>query len=82
MTVSDNGSGIEERVYKNIFAAHNTSKSDGTGLGLWLSHGIAKKHGGSINCRSSVGYGKSGTTFRLSLPASKATNGLSTLAKL
>lgn len=73
VTVADNGSGIDEKVYKNIFTAHNTSKPDGTGLGLWLSHSIAKKHGGCINCRSSVVYGKSGTTFRLSLPASKVT---------
>ena len=82
VTVADNGSGIEEKIYKNIFTAHNTSKPNGTGLGLWLSHGLAKKHGGCINCRSSVVYGKSGTTFRLSLPASKANSGGSNLAKI
>jgi signal transduction histidine kinase len=71
ITVADNGSGMEPGIYKNIFQAHNTSKSYGTGLGLWLSHGIAKKHQGSMACRSSVARGKSGTTFRLSLPASK-----------
>lgn len=74
VTVSDNGCGMEDKVYKNIFTAHNTSKSSGTGLGLWLSHGIAQKHGGEITCRSSVAAGKSGTTFRLTLPASKVTN--------
>lgn len=73
--VADNGSGIEEKVYANIFTAHNTSKSHGTGLGLWLSHGIAKKHGGCVSCRSSVVFGKSGSTFRLSLPASKKSEG-------
>ena len=60
MTVADNGSGIDEKTHRNIFTAHNTSKPYGTGLGLWLSYGIAKKHGG-INCRSSVVYRKSGT---------------------
>jgi len=71
VTVADNGSGIEERIYKNIFTPHNTSKAHGTGLGLWLSRGIAAKHGGCIGCRSSVNPQKSGTTFRLTLPASK-----------
>jgi signal transduction histidine kinase len=71
VTVSDNGSGMESSIYKNIFTAHNTSKSTGTGLGLWLSHGIAQKHGGGITCRSSGVSGRSGTTFRLTLPASK-----------
>jgi signal transduction histidine kinase len=71
ITIADNGKGIEPHIYKNIFQAHNTSKNTGTGLGLWLSHGIAKKHQGSMSCRSSVTQGKRGTTFRLSLPASK-----------
>lgn len=71
ITVADNGRGIEEKIYKNIFTPYNTSKSHGTDPGLWLSQGIARKHGGYISCRSSVLYGKSGTTFRLSLAASK-----------
>lgn len=71
ITVADNGTGIEEKIQNKIFTPHITSKSHGTGLGLWLSQGIARQHGGYITCRSSVVYGKSGTTFRLSLPASK-----------
>jgi signal transduction histidine kinase len=71
VTVADNGCGMSDSVYKQVFVAHNTTKRHGTGLGLWLSHGIAQKHGGGISCRSSVLSGKSGTTFRFSLPASK-----------
>jgi len=71
ITVADNGKGIEENIYKSMFSAHNTSKSTGTGLGLWLSRGIAEKHGGVIRCRSTVVSAKHGTTFRLILPASK-----------
>lgn len=71
VTIADNGRGMEDSVYQNIFIPHNTSKAHGTGLGLWLSRGIAEKHGGCIGCRSSAVTGKSGTTFRLTLPASK-----------
>jgi signal transduction histidine kinase len=71
VTVADNGSGMPESVYQQVFVAHNTTKRHGTGLGLWISHVIAQKHGGGIRCRSSVVSGRSGTAFRLSLPASK-----------
>jgi signal transduction histidine kinase len=71
LTVADNGCGMDEAIYEKIFEPHNTSKAHGTGLGLWLSHGIAQKHGGGITCRSSTRAGRSGTTFRLSLPASR-----------
>ena len=27
---------------------YSTKKDNGTGLGLWLSHGVVQKHGGSI----------------------------------
>jgi signal transduction histidine kinase len=73
ITVSDNGCGMDENAYKNIFTPHNTSKSHGTGFGLWLSRDIALKHGGGITCRSSNVSGKTGTTFRLTLPASNRT---------
>jgi C4-dicarboxylate-specific signal transduction histidine kinase len=77
--VSDNGSGIEAQVLKNLFQPHNTSKANGTGFGLWLSHNIASKHGGALRCRSSRRPGFSGTTFRLTLPLSMTTNQARTL---
>ncbi|WP_425387791.1 sensor histidine kinase [Edaphobacter aggregans] len=52
LAVADNGCGIEDKIYRKIDnQAHNTSKSAGTGLRLWLSHGIARKHGGAPSCR-------------------------------
>jgi signal transduction histidine kinase len=74
ITIADNGAGIEPSIYKNMFQPHRTTKSHGTGLGLWLSRRIIEKHNGTISCRSSRRPGRSGTTFRLSLPTSPATS--------
>jgi signal transduction histidine kinase len=64
------GSGIEEEIYQSMFQPHRTTKSEGTGLGLWLSRNIVINHRGTIFCRSSRRPGRNGTTFRLSLPVS------------
>jgi signal transduction histidine kinase len=72
ITIADNGAGIEPSIYNNMFQPHRTTKSQGTGLGLWLSRKIVEKHNGTISCRSSRRPGRSGTTFRLSLPTSQA----------
>jgi signal transduction histidine kinase len=51
--VADNGSGIPRDHLRQIFEPFYTTKKDtGTGLGLWVSHGIVQKHGGSIRVRS------------------------------
>jgi len=68
ITVADNGTGIEAVIYKSMFQPHQTTKSEGTGLGLWLSRNIVHNHRGTISCRSSRRAGRSGTTFRMSLP--------------
>lgn len=71
ITVADNGTGIEEAIYKSMFQPHHTTKSQGTGLGLWLSRNIVANHHGTILCRSSRLPVRRGTTFRLSLPVSE-----------
>ncbi len=69
ITVADTGHGMTgqtlERLYEPFFT---TKEAFGTGLGLWVSAGIVKKHGGSILARSSVLPGKSGTVFAVFLP--------------
>jgi signal transduction histidine kinase len=70
ITVSDNGSGMAPETLKNLFQPYLTTKNEGTGLGLWLSHGIVKKHRGKLIVRSSQVEGRQGTTFRLSIPLS------------
>jgi len=68
ITVSDNGSGMPAHVKKTLFEPYVTTKSTGTGLGLWLSQRIVDKHRGQIRVRTSEAEGRRGTTFRLSLP--------------
>ncbi|WP_409316035.1 ATP-binding protein [Pseudomonas sp. KCJK9016] len=65
--VADNGSGIAPDTLQKIFDPFFTTKpvGQGTGLGLSLSYGIVKKHGGDISVSSTPGVG---TTFRVQLP--------------
>jgi PAS domain S-box-containing protein len=67
--IADNGSGISGEHLDHLFEPFYTTKKDaGTGLGLWLSLGIVRKHGGSIRVRTRVQAGKSGTMFSIFLP--------------
>jgi signal transduction histidine kinase len=68
ITLSDNGSGMSPETLKTLFQPYKTTKKEGTGLGLWLSHGIVKRHRGKLIVRSSQTEGRQGTTFRLSIP--------------
>lgn len=68
--IGDTGSGIQKRDRCKIFEAFFTTKTDkGTGLGLWVSEDIVKKHGGYISLRSCTNRGHSGTVFSVFLPA-------------
>ncbi len=66
--VCDNGRGIAaehlERIFDPFFTHHETS--EGTGLGLTISHGIVEDHGGSIEVQSNTGG--LGTKFIVKLP--------------
>lgn len=68
--IADNGHGIPKEHASEIFEPFFTTKEgNGTGLGLALSKNIVDRHRGKIRMRSSVRPGKSGTTFKISLPA-------------
>ena len=68
--VTDNGHGMDEEQQQRLFEPFFTTKKDkGTGLGLSLSKRIVEEHQGRIRLRSCVRPGRSGTSFRVSLPA-------------
>jgi signal transduction histidine kinase len=70
LAVSDNGSGISAAAKAHIFEPFFTTKpiGEGTGLGLWVCHGIVASHGGQIEVESAPGEG---TTFRVLLPTAE-----------
>jgi PAS domain S-box-containing protein len=69
VTIADSGGGISPEIRPRIFEPFFTTKAGkGTGLGLWVSSGIVKKHGGKILVRSKTGPHHSGTVFGVTLP--------------
>jgi two-component system NtrC family sensor kinase len=68
LRISDTGCGIPPEVIDKIFDPFFTTKEvgQGTGLGLAVTYGIIKRHGGDIRVESVVGEG---TTFTITIPA-------------
>lgn len=82
LSFTDTGKGIEEKDLRRVFepffttkgAAGGDNKLQGIGLGLSVSYGIVKRHGGTIEVESEKGKG---TTFTVKLPV----NGKGTKAR-
>jgi signal transduction histidine kinase len=68
--VQDTGIGINAESLEKIFDPFYTTKgvSRGTGLGLSVTYGIVKEHGGYIEVASQVGKG---STFSVFLPVAE-----------
>ena len=66
VSLVDTGSGISPEAMPRIFEPFFTTKqADGNGLGLWITHDIVTRHGGTIRARSNT---RSGTIFTTFLP--------------
>jgi signal transduction histidine kinase len=73
LTMADNGCGIRAENLKRIFEPFFTTKEAyGTGLGLWVTQELVRKHNGVIKVRS---CNDKGTVFRLTFPQKRAEDG-------
>ncbi len=63
--VTDDGGGIPEREWSNIFEPFYTTKASGIGLGLAIALKIIEQHNGAINVKSKQGKG---TLFEILIP--------------
>jgi two-component system sensor histidine kinase HupT/HoxJ len=66
--IADNGPGLPDGLIDKIFEPFFTTKpvGEGTGLGLWISYGIAREHGGTLTAANRP---DGGALFTLMLPA-------------
>jgi signal transduction histidine kinase len=72
ISIRDRGIGIPDgergRVFERGYRANGVGAIPGSGLGLFISSEIVKRHGGSISCRAADG---NGTVFEVRLPLAR-----------
>jgi signal transduction histidine kinase len=67
--IRDSGPGIPPEVMGKIYGMYFTTKSGGTGIGLYVARSVVESHGGNIRVDSHAGEG---TSFEVDLPLADA----------
>ena len=72
LKISDEGSGIDDKVKGHLFEPFVTNKDpgSGTGLGLWVVINLVNSMGGDISIVSPAENSQHGTTATISFPLS------------
>jgi len=65
LTVQDMGVGLNPQAMDRLFQAFYTTKNDGMGIGLYVSHSIIERHNGRLWAEPNDGPG---ATFSFSIP--------------
>jgi len=69
VSVQDSGVGISEALISRLFEPFFTTRAEGIGMGLAISHSIIEAHGGRLWAESKL---NEGTVFRFTLPETQA----------
>jgi two-component system sensor histidine kinase HydH len=65
ISIRDDGQGIPAEKLGSIFDPYFTTKSEGSGLGLWIAQQIVTAHGGSLKAQN---VAEGGAVFTILLP--------------
>jgi PAS domain S-box-containing protein len=69
LTIADNGAGIPDEVKVNLFQPFFSTKGNrGTGLGLWITAALLRKHHSKLKIKSSTAAGACGTIMSMLFP--------------
>lgn len=68
ITIKDNGPGIDLVILQNIGQLYMSDRTQGTGMGLWLSNLIITSHQGKLEAENNA---SGGALFKITLPAIK-----------
>ena len=64
LEVQDSGPGLPPQVRERLFRPFFTTRTEGNGLGLWISQGLVERYGGSIEAGNAP---EGGAVFRVRL---------------